>query len=46
MLVKGELKMPLNPNTVILLRRIETMPLATYQPGETYLPPVRKPVAC
>src|SRR5262249_3636549 len=37
MLVKGELKMPLNPNTAMLLRRIETMPLATYQPGETVI---------
>ena len=27
--------MPLNPNIAVLLRRIETMPLATYQPGET-----------
>ena len=32
---KGVLKMPLNPNTAALLRRIETAPLATYQPGET-----------
>ena len=29
--------MPLNPNTAVLLRRIETMPLATYQPGETVI---------
>ena len=29
--------MPLNPNTAALLRRIETMPLATYQPGETVI---------
>jgi CRP-like cAMP-binding protein len=36
-LVKGVLKMPLNPNIAVLLRRIETMPLATYQPGETVI---------
>jgi CRP-like cAMP-binding protein len=36
-LVKGVLKMPLNPNTAMLLHRIETMPLATYQPGETVI---------
>jgi len=29
--------MPFNPNTAALLRRIETMPLATYQPGETVI---------
>src|SRR5215467_2708613 len=29
--------MPLNPNIAVLLRRIETMPLATYQPGETVI---------
>jgi CRP/FNR family transcriptional regulator, cyclic AMP receptor protein len=30
--------MPLNPNTTVLQRRIiATMPLATYQPGETVL---------
>src|SRR3974390_641531 len=34
---RGILKMPLNPNTAALLRRIETMPLATYQPGETVI---------
>ena len=36
-LVKGVLKMPLNPNIAVLLRRIETKPLATYQPGETVI---------
>ena len=36
-LVKGVPKMPLNPNIAVLLRRIETMPLATYQPGETVI---------
>jgi Cyclic nucleotide-binding domain len=36
-LVKGVLKMPLNPDIAVLLRRIETMPLATYQPGETVI---------
>ena len=34
---KGDTEMPLNPNTAALLRRIETMPLATYQPGETVI---------
>jgi CRP-like cAMP-binding protein len=29
--------MPLNPNTVALLRRMNTMPLATYEPGETVI---------
>ena len=29
--------MPLNPNTAVLLHRIETMPLATYQLGETVI---------
>jgi hypothetical protein len=45
-LVKGVLKMPLNPNTTMLLRRIEAMPLATYQPGETVIAAGTKPVAC
>jgi CRP-like cAMP-binding protein len=29
--------MPLKPNTTVFQRRIATMPLATYQPGETVL---------
>ena len=36
-LVKGVLKMPLNPDIAVLQRRIATMPLTTYQPGETVL---------
>ena len=36
-LVKGVLKMPLNPDIAVLQRRIGTMPLTTYQPGETVL---------
>jgi CRP/FNR family cyclic AMP-dependent transcriptional regulator len=31
---KGVLKMPIFPNTAKLQRRIATLPLATYQPGE------------
>jgi CRP/FNR family transcriptional regulator, cyclic AMP receptor protein len=31
---KGVLKMPLNPNTAVL-QRVATLPLATYQAGET-----------
>src|SRR5262249_6822370 len=35
---QGGLKMPLNPDTVVLQRRLfDTMPLASYQPGETVL---------
>src|SRR6516164_1048934 len=34
---QGGTEMPLNPNIAVLLRRIETMPLATYQPGETVI---------
>jgi CRP/FNR family cyclic AMP-dependent transcriptional regulator len=33
---KGVLKMPVIPNTAVL-QRIATLPLATYQPGETVL---------
>jgi len=33
---KGELKMPLNPDTT-LLQRIATLPLEIYKPGETVL---------
>ena len=36
-LVKGVLKMPLNPDIAVLQRRIGTMPLTAYQPGETVL---------
>jgi hypothetical protein len=34
-LVKGVLKMPLNPDIAVLQHRIATMSLTTYQPGET-----------
>jgi hypothetical protein len=34
---KGVLKMPLNPDIAVLQGRIATMPLATYQAGETAL---------
>jgi CRP-like cAMP-binding protein len=37
MLVKGVLKMPLNPDIAALQRRIAAMPLTSYQPGETVL---------
>jgi CRP/FNR family transcriptional regulator, cyclic AMP receptor protein len=34
---QGGTKMPLNPDIAVLQRRIATMPLTTYQPGETVL---------